>query len=411
MTTRRIGLALALVALLASPGHAQRPATRDIVWPEPPETPRIRYVGQLNNEKDVGKTLGFFSKMKGALAGNSGESFLSIERPHDVYVLDGTRFFVTDGAIGKLVLFDTEARSAKVVGESGEGQLSKPMGLGGAPAGTVYVADATQDRVVAFDRDGNFVRSYGGPQHFMNPVDVATDRERDRLYVVDSYLHQVLLFSLTTGEFMGLIGRDEDDLQAKRRRFAGVWSGGVHGASDDDDGTPPDSVPEEVDISREPRDLVLNRGIDPGEFRYPAFVAVGPDGHIYVTDQMNFRLQAFDTDGVFLREIGAQGLTPGSFARPKGVAVDTEGHIYVADAAFNNIQIFDADGQLLLNFADGGVDEGQVFLPLGIEIDAQNRIYVADRYNNRIQVYQYLHVQEGGETSGADAPPDGGVGR
>jgi hypothetical protein len=41
--------------------------------------------------------------MKNSLAGTQS-SVLGVQRPHDVYVDGGTRFFVSDGARGKVVL-------------------------------------------------------------------------------------------------------------------------------------------------------------------------------------------------------------------------------------------------------------------------------------------------------------------
>ena len=107
---------------------------------------------------------------------------------------------------------------------------------------------------------------------------------------------------------------------------------------------------------------------------------------------MNFRVQAFDADGNFLRSIGRLGDTPGSMARPKGIAVDSEGHLYVVDAAFNNVQIFDDEGRLLLAFGAFGNGPGQLWMPTGLWIDQRDRIFVADRYNNRLQVFDYLPV-------------------
>lgn len=146
--------------------------------------------------------------------------------------------------------------------------------------------------------------------------------------------------------------------------------------------------------SSESSDLVENRGVGEGEFRYPAFVATGPDGRVYVSDGMNFRIQAFGPQGDFLFQFGRHGDTPGSFARPKGLAVDSEGHVYVVDAAFNNVQIFDNEGRLLMAFAGIGGGDGTLWMPLGITIDPQDRIMVADRFNDRLQVYQYLSVPE-----------------
>jgi DNA-binding beta-propeller fold protein YncE len=328
--------------------------------------------------------VGFFARMKNSLAGTQS-SVLGVQRPHDVYVDGGTRFFVSDGARGKVVLFNSDNQSATVIGEGGVGNLRKPMGVGGDGHGTAYVADASGSRVVAFDRDGQYKNAYGGEGILLNPADVAVDPERGHLYVVDSYLHQVVAFDVTTGEVLFRIGKDLDDLAAKREVLAGMWQGGIHGAEAGEEVEGPTSHAGTV-----PRDLVGNRGSEPGEFRYPAFVATAPDGTVYVTDQMNFRIQAFDSEGNFLRQVGQIGRTPGSFSRPKGIGVDRQGHVYVADGLFNNVQVFDDQGQLLLVFGKIGVDEGEMYLPLGLEVDLENRIYVADRFNNRIQVFQFL---------------------
>lgn len=383
-------LLLALAALICGPSTtlAQRPAEQDLVWPLPPEQPKVRYVGQLSSEADIGKSEGFFSRMRNQLAGTQS-SMLGVQRPHDVYADGGTRFFVSDGARGKVVLFNKDDQLATVIGEGGVGNLRKPMGLGGDGQGTVYVADASGARVVAFDRDGTYLRAYGGEQLLLNPVDVAVDPAHDLLHVVDSYLHQVVSFSIESGEVVHRIGKDLDDLAAKREARAGVWEGGSHGAQADEELAEPPSH-----AGTQPRDLVGNRGDGPGEFRYPAFVAVAPDGTLYVSDQMNFRVQAFSPEGAYLRQIGKIGRTPGSFSRPKGVGVDSAGHLYVADGLFNNVQVFDAEGQLLLVFGKVGVDEGELYLPLGLQVDAENRIYVADRFNNRIQIFEFLGLED-----------------
>ena len=397
-------LLLVMAALAAGPGStfAQRPAEQDLVWPLPPEPPRVRYVGQLSTEADIGKSEGFFSRMRNRMAGTQS-AMLGVQRPHDVHVDGGDRFFVSDGARGKVVLFSGDSQSATVIGEGGAGNLRKPMGLGGDGNGTVYVSDASGARVVAFDRDGEYLRAYGGQDVLLNPVDVSVDVARDRLYVVDSYLHQVVAFSIETGEVVHRIGKDLDDLAAKREALAGLWEGGTHGARPDE--TVTEETPEEPEshAGTQPRDLVGNRGGDEGEFRYPAFVATAPDGTLYVTDQMNFRVQAFNPDGTFKRQIGRIGRTPGSFSRPKGIGVDTEGHVYVADGLFNNVQVFDDQGQLLLVFAKVGVDEGELYLPLGLQVDNENRVYIADRYNNRIQVFELL----GPDEVAAGTPPNG----
>ena len=400
-----LGLALALPAIPSGRIAAQQAATQELVWPLPPDPPRIQYVGQVRAEADIGKKRSFLGRVSGALIGNE-DLGPAIERPHDVYVEeDGKLIFVSDGGAGTVMVFDVDLQEVRFLGEDGPGTLSKPMGLAGDGAGTVYVSDPSADRVVAFSASGDFLKAYGGAAILHNPVDVAVNPELGRLYVVDSYLHQVVIFSVDSGEVIGRIGVDVDDLAAKRellREMNRKARAGGGNAMEDPAGTV--ATPGHEAGGVEPSDLYRNRGSEPGEFRYPGFIAIGPDGTVYVTDQMNFRVQAFDSNGAFLLQIGAHGSQPGLFARPKGIDVDNEGHVYVADGAFNNVQIFSSEGDLLLAFSGMGGGEGEVWLPLGMFIDPENRIYLADRYNRRIQIYQTLDVPDtktGSEAGGS----------
>lgn len=361
-----------------------RRSSVDLIYPRPPDTARIRYEGWLNSDRDLGKRGSIFAAIGRILVGGK-EEHTSINRPFDVYGL-GSRIYVSDGISQGIALFDGEAKEVRILGVAGPGQLVKPMGLGGDGAGRVFVADVTADRVVAFGPDGEYVAAYGGANILLNPVDVAVDGERDRIYVADSYLHQVVVFN-SAGDVVGRLGLDLEDLGEKKARMeeyrqqrglveavAGMDSLLMHSGSS--------SMPE-------PSDLTANRGEAPGEFKFPSHVAVAPDGTLYVTDALNFRIQAFDPEGNFVRAFGVLGDIPGTFSRPKGVGVDAEGHVYVVDAAFNNLQIFDTEGRLLLAFGSMGRGDGQLWMPLGLHIDG-DWIYVADRYNDRVQIFRYL---------------------
>ncbi len=359
--------------------------------------PRIAFLATLASERDIGKQLSGFAKFRAMFEGTK-ENVVPVQRPFDVVLGLDRRVYVTDGIRNQVMVFDPKTRAARPLGESGPGRLVKPMGLGVGRKGNVYVADPGGKRAVAFTPGDAFLRSYGSAELLLNPVDVAVDDEAGIVYVVDSYLHQVLAFRQQDGTLIRRIGRDSGKVSAKQRslvagvsthgRAAGTLPAGALPA-----GAAAAAAPGHApNGSSEPRDLVANRGVEPGEFRYPSFVAVGPDGTLYVTDGLNSRVQAFDRDGRFVRQFGELGSGPGTFARPKGIAVDSEGHVYVADAVFNNVQIFDQEGRLLLAFGQAGRGEGDLDLPLGLFIDRNDRIYVADRTNNRLQIFQYLRA-------------------
>ena len=399
MTRAVFILGLAAVLAVPAPIMAQRVPEEAVVWPLPPEPARIQFAGTLQSDQDLGAEESFFGRLRSSITGDQA-NLTAVNRPHDVHVFNG-RMYVTNGMTSGLIVFDLDKKDADFIQPTGPGQLGKPMGLTGDAEGNVYVADPRMRRVVVLTPDGEFVEAFGGEHILMNPVDVALSPSGDRLYVVDSYLHQVVMFD-RSGAVVGRIGINAGDIEAKREALGDARNRGDHEllAADQEE-----QDPTMHPTVTEPSDLTENRGAGPGEFRYPAFIATAPDGTVWVSDQMNFRVQGFDRDGAYLREFGGLGDGPGRFARPKGIGVDSEGHVYVVDAAFNNVQIFDADGSLLLVFGELGSGPGQLWMPTGMAIDTDDQVVIADRYNNRLQIYKYLG--DGGE--GSAGPEDPGT--
>lgn len=347
------------------------PADQEWTWPIPPETPRVRYVGQIESQYSIGFKRSFWSNLKNSLLGIEPTDIVSVYRPFDAYVDGAGSIYITDASRPAVMVFDPLSKEAREITPTGQAALAKPMGIAGDERGYIYITDPVQRRVVVLDAEGEFVQAYGGRQVLLNPIDVAVSPETGVVYVVDSYLHQVLVFD-RGGSLIRRIGKHAGSLEDKNARRS--LKAGLDNAHRDGESS----------------DLVENRSKALGEFHYPAFVDVGPTGTVYVSDGMNFRVQAFDPVGNYLFHFGFHGDTPGAFARPKDLAVDREGHVYVVDAAFNNIQIFSSTGELLLAFGNIGSGPGDLYLPIGLAIDDQDKIYVADRYNNRLQIYQYL---------------------
>src|SRR5512139_1783037 len=89
----------------------------------------------------------------------------------------------------------------------------------------------------------------------------------------------------------------------------------------------------------------------------------------------------------FLFDWGGEGVGGGQFNNPLGVAVDSQGHIYVADYANHRVQKFDSSGGFLLAWGTYGVGSGQFSYPQGIAIDGEDRVYVSEGGNHRIQKF------------------------
>lgn len=380
-------LRYAATVLLCCPAllPAQRPPTRKIVFPSGPDPARIQYTGSLVSEADIGFGRSVFSRLRTSVTGETSRLGAALKAPHDVYVDPQGRWWVTDMGRRQVLRFDPKRKEGRVVamGRSDEETVITPMGIAGDSRGFIYVADGIRHRVAVLDTAGKVVGLIGKGE-LLNPTDVAWDEKRNRLYVSDSWLHQVVVFN-TEPKVVARIGKQvvgAAGIAAASRRIDTTPRG--HGAAaqlpSDGDG----------DAGRASSDLVEHRGSAQGEFQYPAFIAVAPNGHLYVSDAMNFRVQEFDVAGAPVRAIGRLGAGPGTFTRPKGIAVDSEGNLYVADAAFSNIQIFNPNGELLLFFPDPRATDAGLSQPMGLFIDAGDRLLVADKFNGRVQFYQKL---------------------
>jgi len=82
-----------------------------------------------------------------------------------------------------------------------------------------------------------------------------------------------------------------------------------------------------------------------GQFRQPTDVTWDAAGSIYISDgYINSRIAKFDKNGDWLKQWGDRGKNPGEFNTPHSLATDAKGKIYVADRGNRRIQVFDGDG-------------------------------------------------------------------
>ncbi len=310
-----------------------------LVWPEPPERPRIRLAKVVVNPADLGIKPSFWERLGEVFAGKA-EAWMV--RPTGV-AARGEVLYVTDPGAQALWILDGAGGRYKVIRGPREQRLVSPVAVALGREGTIYVADSYLRKILVFDQVGN-PRGFVASAPFLRPAGVAYDEVADRLYVADSAAHRIWIL---TGQ--------------------GASQGEIGG-----------------------------RGTENGEFNFPTHVALDRAGNLYVTDSLGFRIQMFARDGRFLGAFGRHGDSSGDFAAPKGLGVDSDGHVYVVDALFDAVQIFDTSGQLLLTFGERGVAPGRFWLPGGLFIDEKDRIYVADSYNQRIQIFQYLGGGDGG---------------
>jgi len=315
-----------------------------LVWPPPPEQPRIAYVKTITKAEDLGIKKGFLAKLWEFVAGKEERKLI---KPFGIHH-DGERLYVTDAGLKAILIFDLKKGKLEIVDRSSVHDLIMPVDIVTDVRGEIYVTDSMRAVVFKFDRSGKLLKKFG--HHFLKrPTGIAYDTAKDRLVVVDTVASNLKLFS-TDGKYLNKVGRP---------------------------------------------------GKGAGEFNRPTFIATDDRNTFYVSDSMNHRIQMLDANLSFKKAFGRLGNVIGTFGSPRGVAVDPKGRIYVTDTLFNAVQIFDQDGNVLLAFGSYGTGPGEFVIPEDITITKDGTIYITDSYNMRVQVFKILDI-------GQSAPAQGG---
>jgi DNA-binding beta-propeller fold protein YncE len=129
-------------------------------------------------------------------------------------------------------------------------------------------------------------------------------------------------------------------------------------------------------------------GVGPAQFNYPTGIALGPNGHVYVTDGGNNRVSRFTPDGEFVDTIGGFGNGPGQFNRPDHLHFSpTNGDLYITDLNNHRVQRFTPDGDFVLMWGSFGNGPGQFAGPWGIHVDSSGSVWVVSQGQKRIQKF------------------------
>ncbi|HZW31283.1 MAG TPA: peptidyl-alpha-hydroxyglycine alpha-amidating lyase family protein [Isosphaeraceae bacterium] len=199
----------------------------------------------------------------------------------------------------------------------------------------VYIITRDEARVIVYDREGRFLRSWG-EGIFTARTHGITIGPDDAVYCVDDGDHTVRKFT-PDGRLLLTLGTS--------------------------------GVPSETGYDGQSLDSI-QRGGPP--FNRPTNLAVAPSGDLYVTDGYgNCRVHQFSADGTLIRSWGEPGSGPGQFHLPHGIAVAPDGRVFVADRENDRIQIFSPDGEFLDEWTD-------VQRPTQICIDREGLVHVSE---------------------------------
>ncbi len=197
----------------------------------------------------------------------------------------------------------------------------------------ILIADTGNSTIRIFDLDGNYQRQLNFP-NFMckfEPMDLALTEDEDSLVVTDHSNCQVMSCNLD-GQLMRLFGM--------------------------------------------------------AQLCRPCGVAINSIGYVFVADHEANCIRVFDSEGMYIKNIGRGGHGDGEFNGPIAVTVNSKDELLVSDRENHRIQTFDPDGEYLFQFSSRHSGESELKYPTGIAVDAEDNIVVCNDWNNRVLMFR-----------------------
>ncbi|HEY4364090.1 MAG TPA: peptidyl-alpha-hydroxyglycine alpha-amidating lyase family protein [Bryobacteraceae bacterium] len=224
--------------------------------------------------------------------------------------------------------------------------------------GHLYVLSRGADAITEFDENGKFLRAFGQGL-FVRSHGLRIDKDGN-LWTTDVSAHTVMKLS-PKGDVLLTLGT---------KGKAGAW--------DEAAGTR---------LFNEPNDIALAANGD-------VFIT---QGHTPGAGKGDPRVLKFDKDGKFIKSFGGKGTEPGKFDVAHGLAIDAKGLLWVTDRENQRIQIFDQDGKYIREVKFAG-------LPCALEFTKDN-IYMVNGFAG-----QLLKLDLNGKVLAAVGKPGTGVG-
>jgi len=308
-----------------------------ILWPAPPNQPRLEFIGTFASQNDFQKTA--IERFNANILGTPHPERFRI--PQDAASDGKGRVFIVDSTLKNVRIYNFNTKKIKLL--TPRSPFRYPSGVEFGNDNLLYVADPHSSSIFVMDPDtGAVVKIIGKNQELKNPVRTAINNRLGRIYVSDPGQNQVIVFDMD-GNLLFRVGNEKP-------------------------------------------------GVGPGYFNNNQGVAVADDDNLYVADMFNARVQVFDKDGKYLFNFGERGDRPWQFSMPRDLAFDSLGNLYIVDSSRAALVVYDKKGVYLSTIGAESRSRSPVgfSVPTGIGIDVNDRIIIVDAMLKRFVVWQYL---------------------
>lgn len=321
---------------------------------------------------------------------NPGQFVASpMQKPSDVYISESDEIYVADTGNNRIVKFDKDGNFERYY-ELAENPLNAPQGVFVDEKGHIFIADTGNKRVVRLSASSQLLKEYKRPESSnvpeelkYDPIKVAADK-RGYIYIV------------TMGGYYGLVQLNPD---GEFQRFYGANAAPFSFI---------DSIKRafytremyENETSKIPP-AVNNLAIDDGGFIYT--VTNGAEVEAEQIKKLNFQgeniLAQYNKFGTAKKSFGEYNwydirYVDGITTPPQivDVSVDSEGNFTVVDSYYTYLSQYDANGNLLFYFggpsSSASSQLGLIKTPAAIDINSRGEIYVLDSQESILQAYR-----------------------
>ena len=273
--------------------------------------------------------------------------------PRDIAIAADGSLFVADSRNHRIVRLDQQGMFLNAFGGYGNvmdgevpgGLMNEPWGVAVGPDGNVYVADTWNHRIQVFTPDGQFLRMWsafevnGLPDGFWGPRGIAVD-QTGRVFVTDTGKQRVVVFD-SNGSYLTQFG---------------------------------------------------SLGLDAGNLDEPVGIEIGSDGNIYIADTWNYRVQVFEPDptGLQFRSVRlweVDAWSSDTLENKPFLALDPDGTVYITDPDRGRVIGFDSEGNFKILW--GGFDNSYLMGVIsGIAATSDGTVWVSDATSNTLLLFQ-----------------------
>ena len=121
------------------------------------------------------------------------------------------------------------------------------------------------------------------------------------------------------------------------------------------------------------------KGTEPGKFEVAHGIALDAQGQLWVADRENQRIQIFDQDGVFVKQLRFAGL-------PCNLNIGSN-YIYMVNGHAAQLLQLDLNGKVLAALGKSGKGVGEFIEAHAVSVSPKGEIWVSDTVNHALQKF------------------------